>query len=244
MERRTFIEACATSCGASSLLGLASNSADAAQPSAAAALEMKAKAYASALLVDEHGDAIKASSLKAGINYVFHYPFQGTPVFLLNLGKATASAPLKTKAGEDYAWPGGVGKARAIVAYSAICAHKLVYPTKDVSFISFRAGKSPISPHEGVIHCCADNSQYDPSQGAKVLSGPAEQPLCAVILQHDAKTDQLTATGTLGGELFDAFFKKYEFRLQLDVGAKATQQAAAKTVVSELAKFCKQAVSC
>lgn len=204
----------------------------------------KLKSYAPALLTDEHGQPLKAATLKAATNYVFNYPFQGTPVFLLNLGKPTATVPLKTKAGEDYAWPGGVGKGGAIVAYSAICAHKLVYPTRDVSFISFRAGKSPRSPHEGVIHCCADHSQYDPAQGAKVLSGPAEQPLCAVILQHDAKTDQLTALGTLGGELFDAFFKKYEFRLQLDVGTKATQPAMTKTVVSEMTKYCKQTMSC
>jgi arsenite oxidase small subunit len=240
MERRTFIEACASSCGVSSLLSLTSLDAAHAQASG----DAKLKRYAPALLTDEFGQALKAASLKAATNYVFNYPFQGTPVFLLNLGKSTAAVPLKTKTGEDYAWPGGVGKSGAIVAYSAICAHKLVYPTKDVSFISFRAGKSPRSPHEGVIHCCADHSQYDPAQGAKVLSGPAEQPLCAVILQHDAKTDQLTALGTLGGELFDAFFKKYEFRLQLDVGAKATQPAMTKTVVSEMTKYCKQTMSC
>jgi Rieske Fe-S protein len=211
---------------------------------AAPAATAQFKPYAPAILVDEHGNPFKASHLKAEVNYVFNYPFQGTPAFLLHLAKPTTAQPLKTKGGEDYAWPGGVGKSRAIVAYSAICAHKLVYPTKDVSFISFRSGKSPNSKHEGVIHCCADNSQYDPAQGAKVLAGPAEQPLCAVILQHDARSDQLTAIGTLGGELFDAFFKKYEFRLQLDIGARATQAAATKTVVSELTRYCKQAISC
>ena len=45
------------------------------------------------------------------------------------------------------------------------------------------------------------------AQGAKVLHGPAEQPLCAVLLEHDAKADTLTAYATLGGELFDDFFR-------------------------------------
>ncbi len=40
-----------------------------------------------------------------------------------------------------YAWNGGVGPARAIVAFSAICAHKLAYPTRDISFIRYQPQK-------------------------------------------------------------------------------------------------------
>ena len=47
------------------------------------------------------------------------------------------------------------------------------------------------------------------------------QPLCAVLLSHDRKTDTLTAYATLGGELFDDFFRKYEMKLSLEVGPKA-----------------------
>jgi len=36
----------------------------------------------------------------------------------------------------------GVGARHSLVAYSAICAHKLSYPTREISFISYRAEKS------------------------------------------------------------------------------------------------------
>jgi hypothetical protein len=79
-----------------------------------------------------------------------------------------------------------------------------------------------------LIHCCADHSQYDPARGAQVLSGPAQQPLCAVLLQHDPQADTLTAYGTLGGELFDEFFRKYEMKLSLDVAARSAKRVAAR----------------
>jgi hypothetical protein len=134
------------------------------------------------------------------------------------------------------------------VAFSAICAHKLVYPTKELSFISFRKGAAvnPQTPSKGddLIHCCADHSQYDPASGARVLAGPAEQPLCAVVLEHDAATDSLTATGTLGGELFDDFFKKYEMKLGLEVGPNAKRAVASRSTVSELDRYCRNPVRC
>jgi arsenite oxidase small subunit len=134
------------------------------------------------------------------------------------------------------------------VAFSAICAHHLVYPTKDVSFISFRKGpalnaKTPNAGND-LIHCCADHSQYDPAQGAKVLSGPASQPLCAVLLEHNAQDDTLTAYATLGGELFDDFFKKYEAKLSIDVGSKAKNSVQSRAVVRELDKFCRNSIKC
>ena len=45
---------------------------------------------------------------------------------------------LKTENGSTYEWPGGVGAQRGIVAYSAICSHRLTYPTRQISFISYR----------------------------------------------------------------------------------------------------------
>jgi arsenite oxidase small subunit len=243
MDRRNFIESCSTAATAACLSGAAH------LPAIAA--DARPKAYTRALLTNERGDPIKASSLAAQTNYVFHYPFEATPVFLLDLGKAVlpqAASGLKTKTGENYAWPGGVGAKKSIVAFSAICAHHLVYPTPQVSFISFRKG-TPVNaktPNAGadLIHCCADHSQYDPAQGAKVLSGPATQPLCAVLLEHNAKDDSLTAYATLGGELFDDFFKKYEAKLSIEVGSKAKNAVAQRSVVKELDKFCRNAVKC
>jgi Rieske Fe-S protein len=234
MDRRSFIESCTA--------GAACISAVAAMPVLAA--DAKPRAYARALLVADNGEPIKASSLQPLTNYVFHYPFEATPVFLLDLGKPVAPHSLSTRARDAYAWPGGVGARRSVVAYSAICAHQLVYPTKEVSFISFRKTRAQRGVQNELIHCCAEHSQYDPARGAEVLSGPATQPLCAVLMSHDAQADTLTAYATLGGELFDDFFRKYEIKLSIEVGPKARNAVAGTSVVSELAKFCRNPIQC
>ena len=178
--------------------------------------------YGRARLVGGSGTPLKASSLPAERNLIFHYPFAATPCFLLNLGRpAKASATLRTADQRSYEWKGGVGPNRAIVAYSAICAHQLAYPTREISFISYRSEKSARNRHGNVIHCCAEHSQYDPAEGARVLAGPAPQPLAAILLEHDAGSDELTAVGTLGGEMFNQFFAKYEIKLTLEGGARA-----------------------
>ncbi len=243
MDRRDFIDGSAkTVCGTT--VGLIAGM----QAPFAFAADAKPKTYASALLVNAQGDPIKAASLKPRTNYIFHYPFESTPVFLLDLGKPVPGKSLQAADKSSYTWPGGVGKGKSLVAFSAICAHKLVYPTPQLSFISFRAGKS-LDPtkhgaEENLIHCCADHSQYDPAQGAQVLRGPAPQPLCAVLLKHDPKTDTLTAYATLGGELFDEFFKKYEAKLSIEVGSKAKNAVAAKTTLKELEQFCRNTIKC
>jgi arsenite oxidase small subunit len=239
MDRREFVGACTTASAA--CLG-------ALPASWALAADAKPRAYDRVVLSDEFGTPLKASRLRAKTNYVFHYPFEATPAFLLDLGVAAGPTRLNAKDRSQYAWPGGVGPKRSIVAFSAICAHKLVYPNKELSFISFRAGRAlrPDTPDAGenLIHCCADHSQYDPRQGAKVLSGPADQPLCAILLDHDPAQDTLTAHATLGGELFDAFFKKYEFKLGLEVGPRAQQRVAQRSPVRELDQFCRNPVRC
>jgi hypothetical protein len=66
-----------------------------------------------------------------------------------------------------------------------------------------------------------------------------------VLLEHDPKTDGLVAVGTLGGEVYDAFFAKFEMKLMLDHnGAKPRQQVASRAVVKELQNYCKQQVRC
>jgi len=233
MDRRCFIESCSA--------GAACLSQGFAFPAWGA---VKQKDYAPALLVNERGDPLRTSELRPQANYVFHYPFEATPVFLLDLVKPAAARALSTPDQGAYNWPGGVGRNRSIVAFSAICAHQLVYPTREVSFISFRKTRAQRGVQDGLIHCCAEHSQYDPAKGAEVLSGPAKQPLCAVLLTHDAKADTLTAHGTLGPELFDEFFRKYEMKLSLDVGPKARNAVSGRTMVSALEKFCKNPVQC
>ena len=77
-----------------------------------------------------------------------------------------------------------------------------------------------------------------------MVAGPAPQPLAAILLEHDAKTDELAAVGTLGGEMFNQFFAKYEFRLALEHGGAPRQAVTGSTVVTELDSYCKQQVRC
>jgi len=231
MQRREFVKFCAASAAAAGAPELA-------------AADATPTFYGRAKLVSASGAPLKAAAVPAERNLIFHYPFAATPCFLLNLGRpARASARLLTADQRAYEWKGGIGPQRSIVAYSAICAHQLAYPTREISFISYRTEKSPRNRLGNVIHCCAEHSQYDPAAGARVLAGPAPQPLATILLEHDAGTDELTAVGTLGGEMFNQFFAKYEIKLSLEGGApRAT--AAATSFVHELESYCRQQVKC
>jgi Rieske Fe-S protein len=230
MERRGFIKFCAVSAAA---LGAPTVASDA-----------RAQTYGRARLVDEKGQPLRASAVPVNRNLIFHYPFEATPCFLLNLGKPVKPAQLKTVAGQPYEWKGGVGASRSVVAYSAICAHKLSYPTKDISFISFRSEKSARNRVANVIHCCSEHSQYDPAEGARVVAGPAPQPLAAILLEWDAARDEIYAVGTLGGEMFSEFFQKYAFKLQVEHGGTERKAVAGSCVVQELDNYCRQQVKC
>jgi len=176
MQRREFLRVCAAAAAAA---GAGTVRADA-----------RPHLYDRAKLVSADGRPLRASRVPVNANLIFHYPYAATPCFLLNLGRpAAAAAQLKTVDDRAYQWRGGVGAGRSIVAYSAICAHKLTYPTRDISFISFRAEKSARNKLGDVIHCCSEHSQYDPAQGGRVLAGPAPQPLAAILLEHDAASD-------------------------------------------------------
>jgi Rieske Fe-S protein len=238
MERRDFIRICATSCAATAT-GIAAD----AWPAA----DARPRAYARTLLTDSAGEPFRAARMAIGENYVFHYPFEGTPCFLLNLGKPTTQdVALRTAEGAAYRWPGGVGPQRAIVAYSAICSHQLTYPTRQISFISYRDRSTAVRTGKPeMIHCCSEHSEFDPAAGARVMGGPAPQPLCAILLEHDRAADSLFVTGTLGGEMFNAFFSKYAMRLALEhAGNRAPQRVSGTTTVSPLAQYCKQQVRC
>lgn len=234
MERREFLAACALTCSL---------------PAACLAATMPAgpaRRYRRVLLTDAAGAPLRASALEKERNYVFHYPYAGTPCFLLDLGRALAPRSGQTGGkGPPRDWPGGVGPRRSIVAYSAICAHQLSYPTRDISFISYRAAATVQSPRARVIHCCSEHSQYDPAEGARVLAGPASHPLATILLQHDAGRDELHALGTLGKEMFDLFFQRFGFRLDLEYGqGRARQLVSGTAPVEAMENFCRQQVKC
>ena len=233
MERRDFVRICAAAAGGTAL------------PDLAQAANLSARMYKRATLVDDKGAPIRIGTLKVGQNYVFDYPYSSTPCFLLRLDKPAASAiDLRTESGQPYRWEGGVGPDKAVVAYSAICAHKMTYPTRQVSFIGYRDGPSPVAGKGKVITCCSDRSVYDPSAGARVVSGPAPQPLATILLEHDAASDEMRAVGTFGGEMFAEFFRKYEFRLKLELGPRMRNAVEGTTVVRALENYSTQWAQC
>ena len=232
MERRDFIKACAATCAL-------------AAPEVLLAQDRNPRFYARVRLVHEGGNPVRAADLVVGRNYISHSPYEPTPCFLLSLAAPTGrDVELKTESGSAYRWPGGVGPRRSVVGFSAICSHRMTYPTQQISFISYRE-KSKGSARPNVIHCCSEHSQYDPAAGARVVGGPAPQPLSAVLLEHDAASDGLQAVGMLGGEMFEAFFAQFGFKLALEPnGGSARRQVAGQAVVKDIQNYCKQQVVC
>lgn len=211
MRRRGFVRACAAS--AAWLSGVRY----------VAANDLKFNAYERVQITTTAGAPLRASDVAQNRSLVFNYPYVSTPCFLLNLGTPlNEPITLRTEAGATYTWLGGVGRDASVVAFAAICAHKLSHPAKSVSFINFRSESVAYYDHqqieqqrEQVIYCCSEKSVYDPKRGAAVLGGPAKQPLATVVLEVDGD-DQLFAVGMLGGELYDAYFEKFGFRLALE----------------------------
>jgi len=233
MERRQFLTTCAILSGAGFLAG---NDAWADAPP---------RLYSRTRLADIHGRPIRVHDLAADTNYVFQYPFAATPCLLVKLSRpAAVTANLQREDGAQYAWQGGVGAERSVVAFSAICAHKLAYPTREVSFIRFQRERSATSAGQ-VIHCCADHSVYDPAQGARVVAGPAPQPLAAILLEYDGTDDGLYALGTQGAEQFDAFFTKYRMKLGLEYGKDNGRVPVNGTAtLRELTNYCRTTIQC
>ncbi|MGE5241719.1 MAG: hypothetical protein ACM3NI_08735 [Bacteroidota bacterium] len=242
LSRRGFVRLCA-----STLAMISAN------PNLLAQTGAGFRRYQRVQLMDSDGRPVTPAHLKVGENYLFHYPYIATPCFLLNLGRATErQALLTTEAGQSYEWRGGVGPERSIVAFSAICAHKMSYPADEVSFINYRHNTVSFSNRDKtaeqraqVIYCCSEKSVYDPLRGARVLGGPAPQPLAAVELEYDARDGSLYATGVTGGEMFDKFFEKFAFRLTLEFKTQNVREEVMRSAtVLPLAQYCHTQVLC
>ena len=207
--------------------------------------------YQRVRLVDHHGHPIDAKHLKVGENYIFHYPYLATPCFLINLGKPTKATTLRTEDGHEYLWSGGVGPGQSVVAFAAICAHRMTHPAHQVSFINYRHDPATFlnandetSKRAQVIYCCSEKSVYDPLDGARVLGGPAKQPLTAIVLEQD-KRGELYAIGTLGGELYDKFFATFSSRLSLEFRTSDIRRPITNTAtVVTLSQYCSNQILC
>ena len=175
------------------------------------------------MLTDSRDTPLDVASLEVRTEYVFQYPFVSTPCFLIDLDQSLPGGEaLTTEAGSAYRWHGGVGPNRSIVAFSAICAHRLSHPTPSASFIGYRSRETgylnaelKVDRRADVIQCCSEQSVYDPTRGARVLGGPAPQPLAAIELEYGAD-GRLYASGVYGGALFARYFEKFSHRLVLE----------------------------
>lgn len=212
LDRRRFLKICA-----------GAGAAVAAAPSLVSRAAGQLRPGERVRLVGGGGETFDPDAMTVGRSYVFHYPYVTTPCFLINLGsRAEPADDLQTSDGRAYRWSGGVGPDRSIVAFSAICAHKMSYPTRSVSFIDYR--HKPMSgdgtgtewwDRGQVIYCCSEGSVYDPRDGARVLSGPAPQPLAAVSLEFVEEERALFATGIYGGDMLEQFLEKFGFQVAL-----------------------------
>ena len=169
-------------------------------------------------LLDKDGAPLKASALAPNTTLIFNYPYVATPVMLIVLDAPT-EVDTQTKDGEGhtYLWQGGVGPERNIVAYSAICAHLLSYVGHETAFLHYSPEENEYG-HAKVISCCAHGSSYDPANGAKVVTGPAEYPLATVNLAYDEADDSISAIGVIGTELFKKFYDSYRQDLRSEYG--------------------------
>lgn len=202
--------------------------------------------YQRCLLQGEKSGILKPDDITVGEAYLFFYPFVTTPCLLINTGKQLTT-------GENSQWRGGVGPLNSIVAYSAICSHKMSHPAKEISFINYR--HDPVTYYNteeaktveqtGVISCCSERSVYDPSQGAKVLGGPAPHPLAAIELEYDESTEQIHATGSYGTDMYDRFFDKFGFRASMEHKISDPKTLSKDNVsVVQLSSYSRQTIKC
>jgi len=202
-------------------------------------------------LVHSSGEAVTPESLIEGESYIFHYPYKTTPCFLIrlkadtpddtnsenNAGTQEQPVNLRDRNGRAYQWRGGVGQQNEIVAFSAICTHKMSHPAKPVSHLNFRPEEKVYFDRNGkkqtasqLIYCCSEHSVYNPSQGARVLSGPATQPLAAINLSVSAQ-NTLMATGVYGGDMLQEFLDKFGFRQAMEQGVSDPFEASAEEIM-------------
>lgn len=244
MNRRDFNRICSSMVASAATMGTT--------PIARAANERVE--YTKSRLFGENKQPLSPEALTPGEPYLFFYPFITTPCFLIDLGEqATAEeTSLSDKDGKNYQWQGGVGPNRSLVAYSAICTHKMSHPAREISFINYRHDKTAFFSREGkseertqVISCCSERSVYDPRDGARVLAGPASQPLAAIELEYDDSTGALFAVSSYGGDMYNRFFDKFGFRASIEHRVSDPKKlSGGSTVVRKVTDYSSQVIKC
>jgi Rieske Fe-S protein len=156
--------------------------------------------YPKVQLIDVDGSPLTVAKVESEYNvetselYLFYYPLQNEPNFLLNLYPASGT-PNGSNGAENV--PYGIGTHGSIVAYSAICQH-LGCPAPALAF--YPPGTCPNTPggRTFYIHCSCHGSTYDVTNSAANLTGPAVLPLPQVLLETDS-SGHIFANGIRAG---------------------------------------------
>lgn len=231
-DRRRFVGACGLGCLA---LFAPPRSTAAMFATSSAAAELTASTAVSGAvprtqLIGGDGEPFRAADMQIGETYVFAYPVFATPAFVVRLGGAAQE---------------GVGPDNCIVAYSAVCTHRLAHPTRQLSYIAYRPARDERDPALGLIGCCAENSRYDPADAGRVLSGPAPSALGRVRLEHDPATDTLHAVEVSDPELLQRFLDTFALRLTLEhPNGDFARQVGSTSVVLPLASYSERVMGC
>jgi len=146
--------------------------------------------YPRTQLMDVDGTPLTVAKVQAEYDvntvdlYVFNYPLQNEPNFLLNLYPNATNVPYGI----------GPGSSKSIVAYSAICQH-LGCPAPALSYYPPGTCPKAFGSLSFYIHCSCHGSTYDVTNGAANLTGPSVLPLPQVVLEADPGTGEIYAHG-------------------------------------------------
>jgi len=198
--------------------------------------------YPESKLVYPDGAPVTLASLERGVSHIFGYPYITTPCFLVRLAR---SAPAAGR------WHGGIDSDQSVVAFSAICSHKMSHPARPISHISYREQpvtfydtKGQAHTRDDVISCCSERSVYDPASSGKVLAGPAPAPLAAIALSAN-EDGEISAIGSFGDDQYERFLTKFGFRLAMEYGVTDIRaRAGSQCTVQRADEFSAQQVLC
>lgn len=236
MKRRAFNRACGglLACALSSAsAGIASGRTEAASGSSRSGSRVDgddvSKPWPRSRLVHPDGTPLVAADIDAGSAWIFHYPFVSTPCFLVRPTDPTATE---------------------LLAFSAICSHKLSHPSRPVSHVAYRAEPvrfvtkgGEIRERGDVISCCSERSVYDATDDARVLAGPAPMPLARIRLATDA--DGIRAVASQGPDRYARFLDAFGFRLALEHGITDVRAHARGTTTAVPAEaYSRQQIFC
>lgn len=116
-----------------------------------------------------HKVVTRAREVKVNVPVSFNFPDAASPCTLIKMGHAV---------------PGGVGPDKDIVAYSSLCTHMGCPVSYDTATRAFR--------------CPCHYSTFDAELSGQMICGQATEDLPQIVLQHDAKTDTVTAVAVDG----------------------------------------------